>query len=136
VLSIPFSMTDLTFPYSSPFHSLPLASTRRTESGRLKSLAERRCTVSKKPTETPEPETPHSHKHPHQDPHPVGPGPAAEDASILKPIMDDLKGTTHFPKEDEVGAPDPAGPGNPPQPAELDQDPGGGYNPDGTYPQT
>jgi hypothetical protein len=50
--------------------------------------------------------------------------------------MDDLKGQTRLPAEDEVGAPEPAGPGHPPQPAELDQDPGGGYNPDGTYPQT
>ena len=87
--------------------------------------------MSKKPTETPQPETHHPRKHPHQDP-----DPATEDASILKPIMDDLKGTTRFPKEDEVGAPDPSGPGHPPQPAELDQDAGGGYNPDGTYPQT
>ncbi len=41
--------------------------------------------------------------------------------------------TTHFPAEDEVAPPVP---GRPLQPAELDQDPGGGYNPDGTYPQT
>ena len=27
-------------------------------------------------------------------------------------------------------------PPKPPKPAELDQDPGGGYNPDHTYPQT
>jgi len=78
--------------------------------------------VSKKPTETP-------HRHPHHEPAPP-PG------SILQPIMDDLKGITRLPAEDEVGAPEPSGPGHPPQPAELDQDPGGGYNPDGTYPQT
>jgi hypothetical protein len=53
--------------------------------------------------------------------------------SIIQPIIDDLKGkpTTHFPAEDEV-----APPSGPPQPAELDQDAGGGYNPDGTHPQT
>ena len=53
--------------------------------------------------------------------------------SIIQPIIDDLKGkpTTHFPAEDEV-----APPSGPPQPAALDQDAGGGYNPDGTYPQT
>jgi hypothetical protein len=57
--------------------------------------------------------------------------------SIIQPIIDDLKGkpTTVFPKEDEV-APPPRGPLHPPQPSELDQDAGGGYNPDGTYPQT
>jgi len=76
--------------------------------------------VSKKPTEAPEPT----------------PDPVAQDASILKPIMDDLKGTTQLPTADEVAPP--RGPLHPPQPqpAELDQDPGGGYNPDGTYPQT
>jgi hypothetical protein len=101
--------------------------------------------VSKKPTEAPqqhdapEPATPHPHKHPHQDPDPVAPDPATDAASILKPIMDDLKGTTQLPTADEVAPP--RGPLHPPQPAppqpaELDQDPGGGYNPDGTYPQT
>jgi hypothetical protein len=54
--------------------------------------------------------------------------------SIIQPIIDDLKKkpATHFPAEDEVAPPNPGVP----QPAELDQDPGGGYNPDGTYPQT
>jgi hypothetical protein len=85
--------------------------------------------VSKKPTETPQPEIPHPHQHKH-------PEPATEAESILKPIMDDLMGTTRLPVEDEIGAPEPAGPGHPPQPAELDQDAGGGYNPDGTDPQT
>jgi hypothetical protein len=81
--------------------------------------------VSKKSTETP---------HPH-------PEPAPQPESILQPIMDDLKGTTttQRPTEDEVAPP--RGPLHPPQPAppqpaELDQDSGGGYNPDGTYPQT
>jgi hypothetical protein len=41
------------------------------------------------------------------------------------------KPTTHFPQENQVA---PAC--GIPKPAELDQDPGGGYNPDGTYPQT
>jgi hypothetical protein len=54
--------------------------------------------------------------------------------SIIQPIIDDLKRkpATHFPPEDEVAPPNPGVP----QPAELDQDSGGGYNPDGTYPQT
>ena len=78
--------------------------------------------MSKKPTEAP-----HQHTHPNPDP-------VAEDASILKPIMEGLTGTTELPKADEVAPP--RGPLHPPQPAELDQDAGGGYNPDGTYPQT
>jgi len=54
-------------------------------------------------------------------------------------MIDQLKGTTQVPAADEVAPP--RGPLHPPQPtspqpAELDQDPGGGYNPDGTYPQT
>lgn len=54
--------------------------------------------------------------------------------SIIQPIIDDLKRkpTTRFPAENEVAPPNPSAP----QPASLDQDPGGGYNPDGTYPQT
>jgi hypothetical protein len=53
--------------------------------------------------------------------------------SIIQPIIDDLKGkpTTQFTAEDEV-----APPCGPPQPAARDQDAGGGFNPDGTYPQT
>jgi hypothetical protein len=51
-----------------------------------------------------------------------------------KPVIDGLKDEphTHFPGENEVAPPEPCEP----KPAELDQDPGGGYNPDGTYPQT
>jgi hypothetical protein len=80
--------------------------------------------VSKKPTEAPS-DAPQ--EHPKADP-------ARDAASILKPIMDGLKGTTELPSADEVAPP--RGPLHPPEPAELDQDPGGGYNPDGTYPQT
>ncbi len=85
--------------------------------------------MSKKHTETPTGETP------------AQPEPAPQHKSILQPIMDDLKGhsSTELPKEDEVAPPrgplHPPQP-TPPQPAELDQDAGGGYNPDGTYPQT
>jgi hypothetical protein len=53
---------------------------------------------------------------------------------IVQPIIDQLKGTTQPPADDETAPPH--GPLHPPQPARLDQDPGGGYNPDGTYPQT
>jgi hypothetical protein len=77
--------------------------------------------VSKKPTETPRHELPPS-------------DPVAESESILKPLLEGLTGTTQPPTEDEVAPP--RGPLHPPQPAELDQDAGGGYNPDGTYPQT
>lgn len=83
--------------------------------------------MSKKPTETPQPETPHPHKHPH-------PEPATPPESILQPLMEGLTGTTQLPTADEVAPP--RGPLHPPQPAELDQDAGGGDNPDGTYPQT
>ena len=84
--------------------------------------------MSKKSTETP-----HQHPRPHPHPHPE---PATEGESILQPIMDDLKGktSTQLPTDDEVAPP--RGPLHPPQPAELDQDPGSGYNPDGTDPQT
>ena len=60
--------------------------------------------------------------------------PETQTKSVIQPIIDDLKRkpTTRLPSEDEVAPPNPSQP----QPAELDQDPGGGYNPDGTYPQT
>lgn len=79
--------------------------------------------MSKKHTETPG-ETPE-----HAEP-------AAQHKSIVQPIIDDLKGrsSTELPQDDEVAPP--RGPLHPPRPAELDQDSGGGYNPDGTYPQT
>jgi hypothetical protein len=56
--------------------------------------------------------------------------------SIIQPIIDDLKEhtSTQLPSADEVAPP--RGPLHPPQPAELDQDSGGGYNEDGAYPQT
>jgi len=55
-----------------------------------------------------------------------------EKPGIVQPMIDELR----FPK----GAPEatkdpPRGPVHPPQPAEQDQDPGGGYNPDHTVPQ-
>jgi hypothetical protein len=53
---------------------------------------------------------------------------------VVQPMIDELKGATELPKEHERAPL--RGPVHPPQPAELDQDPGGGYNPDGTYPQT
>ena len=73
--------------------------------------------MSKKYTETPTPEFPA----------------IPERESVIDPIIDDLKRkpNTRFPAENEVAPPNPCQP----QPAELDQDSGGGYNPDGTYPQ-
>ena len=56
---------------------------------------------------------------------------------IVQPMIDELRGRQK-PKEDTKAPPQ--GPVHPPQPAEepaeLDQDPGGGYNPNHTYPQT
>lgn len=48
----------------------------------------------------------------------------------VQPIIDEVT-EMQKPKEPGTKAPAP-----PPEPAELDQDPGGGYNPDHTYPQT
>ena len=52
---------------------------------------------------------------------------------IVQPIIDELKQPRKEKKEEEEAPP--KGPLHPPQPAELDQDAGGGYNPDHTYPQ-
>jgi hypothetical protein len=78
--------------------------------------------VTKKLTRTPSAKPPEFPKIPEQR------------ESIVEPLIDGLKRkpTTHLPAENEVAPPNPCAP----QPAELDQDPGGGYNPDGTYPQT
>ncbi|MGP0071291.1 MAG: hypothetical protein ACLPWF_05080 [Bryobacteraceae bacterium] len=78
--------------------------------------------MSKKHTETPAGKTPQYPEIP------------AQPKSIIQPIIDELtqNPTTNFPAEDEVAPPNCGDP----EPAELDQDPGGGYNPDGTYPQT
>ncbi len=48
----------------------------------------------------------------------------------VQPMIDEVK-ELQKPKEPGTTAPE-----APPKPAELDQDPGGGYNPDHTYPQT
>jgi hypothetical protein len=64
--------------------------------------------------------------------------PAEKSSGIVQPMIDELR---QHPKDAPapLGAP-PRGPVHPPQPeeqpAELDQDAGGGYNPDGTFPQT
>ena len=52
---------------------------------------------------------------------------------IVQPIIDELKQPHKGKKEEEKGPP--VGPIHPPKPAELDQDPGGGYNPSHTIPQ-
>jgi hypothetical protein len=64
--------------------------------------------------------------------------PRQKHSSIIQPIIDELKGQTKtvYPSDNELGAPNPPGPGHPPQPAELDQDAGGGDDPDGTDPET
>ncbi len=58
----------------------------------------------------------------------------APETGILQPLVDEMT----KPKPPEVApakAPVPHGAPHPPQPAEQDQDPGGGYNPDHTVPQ-
>jgi hypothetical protein len=52
--------------------------------------------------------------------------------SPVKPIIDELTGRPSPRDSVTGGTPKPPKP----QPAELDQDAGGGYNPDHTYPQT
>jgi len=51
----------------------------------------------------------------------------AKETNIVQPMIDEMK-ELQKPRETAL-------PGAPEQPAELDQDAGGGYNPDGTYPQ-
>jgi hypothetical protein len=55
-----------------------------------------------------------------------------EKPGIVQPMIDELR----FPKDAPTTpkAP-PRAPAHPPKPAEQDQDPGGGYNPDHTIPQ-
>jgi hypothetical protein len=79
-------------------------------------------------------------KQPDKEKHNEKPEPAASEKStgIVQPMIDEL---LQHPKDAPVplGAP-PRGPVHPrepkEEPAELDQDPGGGYNPGGTFPQT
>ena len=52
--------------------------------------------------------------------------------SVVKPVIDELTGQPRPSGSVPGGVPKPPAP----QPAELDQDAGGGYNPDHTYPQT
>jgi hypothetical protein len=61
---------------------------------------------------------------------------------IIQPMIDEvnkLRKPTKLRKPNELQKPNESA--TPPQegplePSELDQDPGGGYNPDGTFPQT
>jgi len=52
----------------------------------------------------------------------------------VQPLIDEIT-ISQQPKE-SVSTPPKSPPQAPPQPAELDQDPGGGYNPDHTIPQS
>ena len=58
-----------------------------------------------------------------------------EGKGIVQPMIDELM---RHPKDAPQPAPNapPRGPVHPPEPSELDQDAGSGYNPDHTYPQT
>ncbi|HYL34986.1 MAG TPA: hypothetical protein VEV17_03615 [Bryobacteraceae bacterium] len=51
---------------------------------------------------------------------------------IVQPMIDELRQPKDAP---ETSQGPPRGPLHPPEPAEQDQDPGGGYNPDHTIPQ-
>jgi len=57
--------------------------------------------------------------------------PAPQAPGIVQPMIDEL---LPRPQPSDIEPPE-RGPVHPPQPAELDQDPGGGYNPDHTIPQ-
>jgi hypothetical protein len=50
----------------------------------------------------------------------------------VQPLIDEVMETQQPKDKGSTKKP----PQNPPQPAELDQDPGGGFNPDHTFPQT
>lgn len=65
----------------------------------------------------------------HDKPEPPSP---EKPQGIIQPMIDELKNPP--PASPAPQAP-PQGPLHPPQPAELDQDSGGGYNPDHTIPQ-
>lgn len=66
--------------------------------------------------------------HPPKQP-PEKPG---EQPGIVQPMIDELR----FPKDAPTNPKTPPrGPAHLPEPAEQDQDPGGGYNPDHTIPQ-
>jgi hypothetical protein len=54
------------------------------------------------------------------------------DKGIVQPLIDEL---LPRPRPANVEPAPPRGPVHPPRPAELDQDAGGGYNPDHTIPQ-
>jgi hypothetical protein len=49
---------------------------------------------------------------------------------IVQPMIDELKEKQQRPKDSDVVGEKPL------EPSELDQDSGGGYNPDGTYSQS
>ena len=53
--------------------------------------------------------------------------------SVVQPIINDLKKS--HPTEPPIEQAPPVGPIHPPQAAELDQDPGGGYNANHVIPQ-
>lgn len=61
--------------------------------------------------------------------------PSVVQPSVVQPIIDDLKKghQTQLPTADEQAPP--VGPVHPPKSAELDQDPGGGYNANHVIPQ-
>lgn len=68
----------------------------------------------------------------HQEPPKPEQGPPQESHEIVQPMIDEMKSP---PPASPVEQGPPRGPVHPPQPAELDQDAGGGYNRDHTIPQ-
>ncbi len=64
--------------------------------------------------------------------------PAEAPAGIVQPMIDELRCPKDAPTPPQGPPRRPVHPPEPedsPEPAELDQDPGGGYNPDHTFPQ-
>jgi len=60
------------------------------------------------------------------------PAQTEQPTGIVQPMIDELRRSRETPPPPQAP---PRGPVHPPQPAEQDQDPGGGYNPDHTIPQ-
>ena len=81
-----------------------------------------------KPTEKDQPQKPQTEKQ-QTEKHPA---PPETSPGIVQPMIDEL--TRPKDAQDVPQAP-PRGPVHTPQPAEQDQDPGSGYNPDHTIPQ-
>lgn len=77
---------------------------------------------------------PEKHRAEREQNKPTHERPAEKPTGIVQPMIDELRYPKDIVDPPKASLPNPPGP--PEQPAELDQDAGGGYNPDGTFPQT